>query len=243
MLEQEWSAYFYFKNNDDDEISKINKRYKNLLTDIRNLQNHNNDPKYDDIKAKAKEKFLSKLNKFSYSNYLTLGKFFLDGINQGPKKYRGINAYNLEKQLGLYAFSYETTFIEQVMDLEEEEEDNALVKDLLIYEIKYKFCVLQDICFPPLIDEIPTLSLEEAFILRDLYLKYREKYSLISRLIIDELVEEEFFQEDWEDYLHCYLSSNARTIFDYEKIDLYSNDTREIIYKMIMQFNVEAVIQ
>lgn len=181
--EYEWTRYYTLETI-DAVIRDTNKRVGNLYKGIPEAIAAARDDKYNGGVQLAYKKFLSKLKKVKYKDFLSLYKTDFSRICEN-KEYYGLNLYRLERRLQPYKIMYEVKKLTRCCSSEEE-------ADLLL-----KMICLDEICFPKIYEALLHTPL-------DLIAQYTEEYlqmwitdTIISNLILDELVEKNFFGENW----------------------------------------------
>lgn len=183
--EHEWTLYFVL-NEADAEIQDTAKRIRNLYKDIYGALNSEVDEKYIEKQNSADSKFKSKLKKIKYERFLNLGKFFLDHIS-GDKTCYGLNLYRFEKEMRLYRI---TSDVNRLLNCEEEAEARHTIN---------LFIQMHDIVFPRLYEYFGNMSnVRHTQIYADTFWSFMNEVVHSSRLIIDKLVEDDIFGENWE---------------------------------------------
>lgn len=183
-VEYEWTFY-YDIDNAEDIVQDTFKRVKNLYSDIDRALDADRDDGYLEHVENAYKKFLSKLHKIKYENYLRLQKTILSRINQN-KEYYGINLYRLERRLRPYITTIE---VEKLLACQTEDAK----KDVL-----EKSVVLLDICYPKLYEDFSSLPYPDMILCAGEFPGYLSDIAGTSCLIFDELVEKGTFGEDWK---------------------------------------------
>lgn len=228
--EYEWS-YKYVIENRTDTLYDTYKRMGNLYKDINDVLNlePNSDSK-ENLK-KAYKKFLSKLAKIKYENYLELQKDVLDYSSKNDKYY-GINLYRIEKRLRPYLTTQEVNQMLACETIADEE------------DILAKSAILKEICFPKVYNDLATLA----------YISDIEKWSArfhilhsfiipISCLFFDESVDNKGLGEDWEAFLCKKINELAKEVLYTPKdIDYTVTPKSQEKYMRLLSVAVEKEI-
>lgn len=209
--EYEW-AFLYVLNNLDKGLLDIYKRIGNLYNDINTaLHVFKTSPKDKEHYYRLEDafkKFSSKLKKINYARLLELQKKILLYICENKSHY-GMNIYRFERQLRLHNITSE---VKRLLESKEEAEENNIIK---------RSVILNDLHFPKLYQDFAALTDPRytAFCSNMFYL-FIDVVVGSSRLIIDELVENNFFGEDWEKiFLDIINEMTERVFYDPKKID------------------------
>lgn len=239
----EWLLYFLDENEDlvdrrmDEETKKKikeNQQKKSKIKDTRkrigNLYHGLNtaltatmDSEYVANLEDAYEKFLSKLKKIKYEDYLQLNKFFIEHIQKDSTFY-GINLYRLEKELRLCNVTRET---KHMLNCKSEDEENDALE---------KFFLLHSIPFPKLYEYFYKLGDYKSIqIYANTFVAFMNELVNSSRLIIDKFIEEGLFGEDWGAVFTKTVNEFAESVlYDPEKIDYsVTPESQELFMKVI----------
>ena len=95
--EHEWTYYYILEVIGDEEKDTF-KRINVLYNDIKKIVETDGDGGYEIQPEKAYKKFLSKLKKLKYENYLKMQESILEHIYENDNYY-GMNIYRFEKEL------------------------------------------------------------------------------------------------------------------------------------------------
>lgn len=173
----------------DAKLADVYKRIGNLYNDIYEAYELPIDENYQKNWVEAVNKFLSKLSKIEYTDFIELNKYYLSEINKN-KQYYGLNLYRLEQHSRLY------WFVMNVNNLMDYKTNTELEKILITSGIQ------KDILFPKLLKKLSGVDnynymesyVQEFKLLKNLVL-------VTSNLIIDEMVENVMLGSDWENFL------------------------------------------
>lgn len=243
--EHEWKLYNLL--NKKDTLSDTYKRLGNLYNDIIKALKSPNDKEYAERVKKAYEKFLSKLNKIQYENFLDLCKFIISHISV-DKQYYGMNIYRLEKLLSPYKITYEVNRLLKCINEDEKQQacnEFNILHGIYFTKLYNTFTYLLSQASQGLLRQFSFDNLKLAIINFNFFL-----YDVVStaRLIIDELVEKKYFGEDWEDFFLNTINDMTERVFynpneiDYtvtsqsqekyvELLDLFTKNTIEFYSK------------
>lgn len=220
VSEHEWT--FYFLGDEDTlvdtrmdketkeqtrERSERERKFKDTLKRIRNLYNglykafgSPIDAGYIDRLETEYDKFLNKLEKIKYNDYLELNGFILEHIRKDMSCY-GINLYRFEKELGLRKVTGE---VERMLSCKSEEEEDAALK---------RFVLLDKIPFPKLYEDFYSLEGDRSTeVYAETFCSFMDDLAHSSRLIIDEFIEEGLLGENWENLLLETVNELAETV-------------------------------
>lgn len=198
---QKWISEHNLTSDEFNIIQDTFKRIGNLYNDIENKLKTEKDDAYKDRLQNAYKKFTSKLKKLKYENYLNLQKMILSYINEEPR-YWGINIYRFEKEFKLCIITNE---MNSLLNCKTDEEKNNILT---------RSAILKDICFPKLYRDFFSIPLYNDLVS---YLKFFPDFMNLtissSCLVIDELIEDGFLGEDWENFLLNTLNKMAESVF------------------------------
>lgn len=203
--EYEWARYYNLEES-DDVIGGVDKRIGNLYKGIREALSAEQDDGYQNRVQEAYKKFLSKLKKIKYRDYLELYKSDLTRICKN-NQYLGMNLYRLERRLQPHKIINEVKRLTECNSPE------------LEAELLLKTVLLDEICFPKIYEDLlpNSLVLIEHYANEFLYTLTDEV--AISNLILDELVEKGFWEEEWETLFLNKINEIAEEVFyDPEKM-------------------------
>lgn len=197
--EYEWTRYYNLEKT-DDVISGVDKRIGNLYKGIKEALNAEQDDGYQDRVQEAYKKFLSKLKKIKYRDYLELYKMDLFHICKN-RRYFGINLYRLERRLQPYKIINEVKRLTECNSPEVEAE--LLLKTVL----------LDEICFPKIYEDLLPNPVDIIDQYANEFLYTLTDEVAISDLILDELVEKGFWKEEWETLFLNKINEMAEEVF------------------------------
>ena len=197
--EYEWTRYYALEDA-NPIICDTNKRIGNLYRGIKEEINTDRDNKYCDRVQTAYKKFLSKLRKIKYENFLELCKADLDRIC-GNKEYYGLNLYRLERRLQPYKIINE---VKQLTECNSPEEETIFL---------LKTVYLDEICFPKIYESLLHYSCDFVRQYAEEFLHMWRTGTIISNLILDKLIEEKIFGEDWHTLFLNKVNEMAEAVF------------------------------
>ena len=251
----EWSAVSqnselemaFIYNLRDNATGDQEKRLAATLKLIGNLNNGIDEalkaPKDENYKknlAEEYEKYLSKLKKLKYENFIELGKYFLSQICEDEKHY-GINIYRFEKSLSFFKTISEVNYLlsNNIVYEEDQSEENALLSDAI------KFKENQVLSISALLKDVPYTELygylcELMELSKDIELigTFNFLIGLVVssvRLVFDEMVEKEYFGENWYDLFLDIINGMTEKVF-------YNPEEIEIIITPNAQDNFMKII-
>lgn len=200
--EYEWTRYYDLEET-DDVVSKVDKRIGNLYKGIKDALNTEQDGGYQDRVQKSYKKFLSKLRKIKYEDFLELYKADLTRICKSTKdnKYLGINLYRLERRLQPHKIINEVKKLTECSSPE------------LEAELLLKTVFLNEICFPKIYEDLlpNPVGLIDRYA-NEFYYTLNDEM-VISNLILDVLVEKGSLGEKWEAMLLNKVNGMADEVF------------------------------
>jgi len=231
--EYEWSLK-YLLERDTDSIFDTYKRIGNLYNDIfKELDSAKTSTDSKRLKD-AYTKFLSKLRKIKYENYVNLQKFYLSYICN-DKTYYGINIYRYEKENRFYIISKE---IKKLTACKCEDEEDAILK---------KSSILSDIWFPRIYEAFFLVPIHRLKYTTDIFTIFRNVFIFVSRLIIDELVEKEYFGDKWESSFISIMNEMTEKVFyNPHELDFSfptSVRTEELFQKLLSQSVRDTILK
>lgn len=195
--EHEWSFYYALEGA-DETVRDTFKRFGNLYKDIdKAISLTEKDGNKEHLRDRYK-KFLSKLQKLKYKNYIELIKVILSHINN-DKEYYGLNLYRLERRLQPYKIINE---VNGLLACESELENLFL----------WKTVILSDISFPRLYQNFVSLPCNEAEVYAKEFSGFLQDIVVSSCLILDELVERETFGDGWENLFRTMINELAEDV-------------------------------
>ena len=219
VLEHEWTLYPLWEGA-DAELRDIEKRIRNLYSDVNKALACKMDEKYISNLDIAAGKFCSKIKKLQYKRYLELIKYFLEHINKDKTCY-GINLYRLEKELKPYRITSDVNELVNCNEIEAERiVQQAMVMENIVFPKLYK-------CF----GNQPNINCTKSHVER--FCSFMDEVVQSSRLIIDKFVEAGTFGEDWEQLFLETTNELAETV-------LY--DPSEINYSIVPETQREFQI-
>ena len=121
----------------DEKLARVYKRLGNLYNDIEKALTQPHENIFLEVPEDASKRFLSKIKKIEYANYLELCKYISSKLLDDNQFY-GINLYRFEKSFGLYTTTNAVSFL---LNCSDEEIVNIFLENLF---------VLRDIPFPKL---------------------------------------------------------------------------------------------
>lgn len=179
--EYEWTRYYALEAT-NAIIRDTDKRVGNLYKGIKEAIAAARDDKYNERVQLAYRKFLSKLQKLKYKDFLRLYKTDFSRICEN-KEYYGLNLYRLERRLQPYKIMYEVKKLTRCCSPKEE-------VDLLL-----KMICLDKICFPKIYEALLHTPLDFIAQYTEEYLQMWITDTIISNLILDGLVEKNFLEK------------------------------------------------
>lgn len=228
--EYEW-CFKYTLEIEDETLKDTYKRIGNLYKDINNALREPRNDNFNEKINSAYKKFLSKLEKIKYENYLNLQRVILDYICEN-NEYYGINLYRVERTLRPYITTNE---VNQLLICETDADKNAILA---------KSVMLSDICFPKVYKDFADLSYYPD--IKKNALRFQNLCNCIipiNCLIIDELVENNYLGEDWYDFLCETINEIAKEIFyDPKDINYAFTPESQKSYIEILSAAVENLI-
>lgn len=228
--EHEWN-FRYILEVEDDTLKDTFKRIGNLYKDITNALKEPQDDNFNEKINSAYKKFLSKLGKIKYENYLKLQQVALDHLSENDKYY-GINLYRLERELRPYITTNE---INQLLECETAAEQDAILE---------KTVMLNNICFPKVYENFATLTFYSD--IENCAKRFQTLCDIIipiNCLIIDKLVENNYLGEDWYDFLCEIINELSKEIFyDSTNINYTVTPESQKSYMKILSVAVENLI-
>lgn len=196
--EYEWTLKYVLEKADEttqDTFKRIGNLYKGF-----NFEKNKSDTDIDNLRN-AYKKFLSKLKKLKFKNYLNLQKLFLTHICK-DKTYYGINLYRFEKETRLYITMDE---IRSLLECKTDKEE----KEFLV-----KSSILEAIYFPKLYKKFCSISKpDHLYIEIQVFLFFLDCIITSSKLIIDELVEIGYLGDDWNNLFLEIINEMAEKVF------------------------------
>lgn len=201
--ESEWMLYFGLDKMSDD-IQDTFKRIGNLYNDINKELKSLQDDDYEKRLKNAYHKFISKLKKLKYTNYLTLQKEILSHICDN-REYYGINIYRFEKEFRLYTI---TNDVKDLLNCRDVVEEGIILSNSVI---------LSGIYYPKLYKDFSTLSpcsiISDPARCSKIFLDFRDYVVGSSRLIIDEIIEKGYWGKDWENLFLKTVNEMVEEVF------------------------------
>lgn len=209
--EHEWSFYFFLNNlSTDDPLSKTFKRMSNLYNEhlYKAASLSSEDEEDYNEKAHQYKKFLNRLKKIKYEDFLDLSKTILEHIKK-DKLFYGINIYRFERMFRLHNITNTISLLLNSKDTKEER--NILLKDIYLNNIDFprlhkKFSTFEDF---PLANHFANI-----------FLIFKETIAISCCLILDALIEKKCFGDDWENLFYGVINKMSEKIYyDPEKIN------------------------
>lgn len=209
--EYEWTRSYALED-DNTNLHDIDKSIGNLYKGIREAINSDQDDKYSDRVQVAYKKFLSKLRKLKYEDFLKLYNADLARICKNKEHY-GLNLYRLERRLQPYKIMNEVKRLTECTS--PEEEANLLLKTVW----------LDEICFPKIYEYLLHYSYDRIERYAEEFLYMWKTEPVISNLVLDILVEEKFFGEDWYTlFLNKVNNMTEEVLYTPEKVEFFTSD-------------------
>lgn len=203
--EHEWAFHFELKYA-EEMVQDVFKRIGNLYNDIDKVLSSPKDDRYTERLKAAYKKFVSKLQKIKYENYIELIKVILSHINKN-KEYYGLNLYRLERRLQPYEI------INEVNDL------LACSPGLEDY-ILWMTVILGNTSFPKLYQDFSSLPCDKVELYAEEFRGFLQDIVISSCLIFDELVEKGTFGDDWENLFRTVMNELAEDVlYDPSQLD------------------------
>ena len=214
------------------------KRMGNLYNDIDNVCSLPSQPEDDSYKEKLKvayQKFLSKLHKIKYTNYLELQRIILSHIIRDTEYY-GLNLYRFERKLKPYIIINEVNSLLACQTIDEE--------DVFLMQSVY----LSNISFPKLYKSFASvpLQLRDKFdyveLCADEFPRFLHDIVCTSCLILDELVENGTFGDDWENLFRNVINEMAEDVlYDPAKIDFTTKEGSQEKFEKLLAAPIFAM--
>lgn len=209
--EYEWSRWYSLEDS-SDVVRNTDKYIGNLYNGFRKAIKSAQDDGYYDRVQNAYKKFLSKLKKLKYADFLELYKTDLTRICAN-REYFGINLYRLERRLQPYKIINDVKRLTECQSPEEE-------VDLLIKTVS-----LDELCFPKIYENLLRNPCDLAEQYAEEFLHMLRTVTVISNLIFDELIEKGFLGDDWETLLLDRVNQMAdEVLYDPQKVELFTAD-------------------
>ena len=225
----EWK-FFYDLEKESPDVQNTFKRLKNLYNDILKAIPSRLDKNYESRVQIAYEKFLSKLKKLQYKDYLELQQVILSRIGHDSdeaKKYYGINLYRLERRMHPYIITHEIKQLNQC-------KSNAEIAISLI-----KIAALEDICFPGIYKIFFDASPGFTNLFAEIFSIHNARFVIETCLVLDELVERNCFGKAWEDLFLKITNEMATTVLydpkeiDFSAVDGSQNDSQKNFLRVL----------
>lgn len=209
--EYEWSRWYSLEDG-SDIVRNTDKYIGNLYNGFRKAIKSAQDDGYYNRVQDAYKKFLSKLKKLKYADFLELYKTELTRICAN-REYFGINLYRLERRLQPYKIINDVKRLTKCQSPKEE-------ADLLI-----KTVCLDELCFPKIYENLLRNPCDLAEQYAEEFLHMLRTVTVISNLIFDELIEKGFLGDDWETLLRNRVNQMAdEVLYDPQKVGLFTAD-------------------
>ena len=203
--EHEWAFHFELKYA-EETVQDVFKRMGNLYNDIDKVLSSPKDDGYTERLKAAYKKFVSKLQKIKYGNYIELIKVILSHIHK-DKEYYGLNLYRLERRLQPYKI------INEVNDL------LACPPGLEDY-ILWMTVILGDTSFPKLYQDFSSLPCDKAELYAEEFPGFLQDIVISSCLILAEVVKKGTFGNDWENLFRTVMNELAEDVlYDPSQLD------------------------
>jgi hypothetical protein len=192
----------------DTSLVDVYKRIFNLYNEIHNIHKLPKDDNYGEKVKSALKKFMSKVKKINYEDFLRLQKSILSKIDE-DKQYYGINIYRFEKNLRLYNITNE---VNSLLRCRNKAEEDAIFK---------KSIILNSIYFPHLYRDFSLIDnyVSMSFCIQ-LFYNFMNIIVSSSCLIIDALIQEGYFGDCWYDFFCQTINEMTTSVFyDPKEID------------------------
>lgn len=227
--EYEWALRYELNNADKnikDTFKDVRTLYNSLIPYLQIPNKTIYETNMDEVKS-AYKKFKSKLKKLKFQNFMELQNFYISYICKN-ETYYGINLYRYEKENRLFITTSEITTLLNCNSDDEEK------------EILAKSSILNDIFYPKLYNKFSSsLDMNELRYAVSNFLYFRQLLVTSSRLIIDELVEKNYFGENWSDVFLEVINELAENVFyNINELDFSLSDkpgTQKYFEKIISQ--------
>lgn len=196
--EYEWGLWYDLKI-ESDVVRDTYKRIGNLYKEINKAIQSHRDESYSRRLKTAYQKFRSKLSKIKYENYLELQKTIFSYLNENTKYY-GLNVYRLEKEMRPSIITYE---VNSLMKCKTDDEKKAVILNSIL---------LHNIWFPRLyIDFVSFPSVTE--FCAKWFPPFLDHIIISGCLILDELIDNKNFGENWENEFLDIVNEISSRIF------------------------------
>lgn len=196
-VEHEWT-FFYALDDADEAVQNTFKKFRNLYSDIDKALNLTEKDGDKEHLREGYKKFLSKLQKLKYKNYIELIKVILSHINNN-KEYYGLNLYRLERKLQPYKVINE---VNGLLACESDLENFFLWMTVILGNINH----------PKLYQDFALLSHYITELYANEFPKFLQDIVISSSLILDELVERGTFGDDWENLFRTMINELAEDV-------------------------------
>lgn len=219
--ESEW-AFYYTLTNLNDTLRDTYKRLGNLYNDVNRILELSGDSDYSSKANSAYQKFLSKLHKIKYENYLDLLKNIVKHICQN-KDYYGLNIYRFEKEMRAYNITHEVTSLINCKN--ESERQNIIVKSY----------ILSNIFFPKLYKDFSLLDLSDTIRYTLLFDRFMAAINNAYLLVIDELIDSQYLGKNWDVFLRNTINDLTNQVFyDPQEIDYTILPESQTLYEELL---------
>ena len=209
---------------------KIFKRIGNLNNDIVNVLKSPKDHDFLHRLDNGIIKFTSKVKKLNFEDVLIFDKFVLNKICEN-KAYYGINIYRFEKLLRLYNLTYEVHHLEKCNTSNEERrflETTVVLREIYFPKIYQQFSTIQD-----------TLTM---YNYANSFTALLNFFTFSSCLIIDYLIDINFFGEDWNRVFINILNDMVKDVFyDINDIDFSISSMSQKNFEKILLTQTEYI--
>lgn len=224
-LEHELTFHFAIEQGDFDLFDTY-KRFGNLYNDILKVVDGDKSDAYEENLLKAEKKFLAKVRKIDYSKYLKLQQKIVDHI-KSDDKYFGINLYRLERTMMPYRMTHD---VKQLLS----HPHNCRAETAYLLRASY----LKEIPFPAIYNALLFSPVDANAVetYADIFTAFLRDANLISCLILDALIEENFFGNDWADTFRQKTNELAPIVlYDPAKLELNipEGDAQEKFEKLL----------
>lgn len=229
--EYEWK-FFYDLKKESDDVQDFFKRLDNLYKGLPQAIESEHDEDYNDRVQKAYKKFRSKLEKLDYKKYLALQQVVWKRVcAEAKKEYYGMNLYRQEKRMRPYQIIHEVQKLEACRT--EDEEAEMLLKTVFLSEI----------CFPAIYERLFPLPLEVICQCANFFIQLLSEFMVESNLILDELIEQGAFGDEWEKHFREISNELAETVlYDPQSVDFSTTEKSQQKYHRLLHAKVQVEI-
>lgn len=239
--EREWSLYYAWdgllkKQYPDEDLSILQDTYKrigNLYNDIEKQLASAKDDKFPKRLESAYSRFLNKVTKIKYENYLELQKKILTYIRE-DKTYYGMNIYRLEKLLKPYIL---TTEVNNLLKCPNPDVEHSFLRQTFI---------LKDLFYPRLYEDFFKLP-------NDIANYYCFQFNILlnhitwaGRLILEGLIEKGYFgtSKEWSAFFCNEINKmTERVFYSIDEIDYTVIPESQVAFMKLLSMPVEIILR